>query len=190
MSPATRTRYFSLWGKACAVKGWPAKDNARRRAVTLECMALVRGPAVTTSDPEFGPNEVTALFTYLEFLAHPSDLLRSARWVDCQEDYVAFNRARQADWHEEKTYGRQGSGKLAKNRFGGAKTAEGEPLEPFNPKAIYKRHLTMATRHQAKAGRVRVGKNSASPKPASTPPATAPIEDPVHAELLDDGNPF
>jgi hypothetical protein len=201
MTPSTRTRYFSLWTKACAVKGWSAKDNTLRRDTTLKCMAAVGGPEATTSCPLFGPDEVTALFTYLEFLARPSDLLRSARWVDCQQDYRAFNRARQADWHETKTYGHHGSGKLARNRFGGAKTAEGEALEPFNPKAIYKCHLTMATRHQAKAGRVRAGTKSASTNLASADMATGPDQTVcatleaatgrvVKVETLPDGNPF
>jgi hypothetical protein len=99
MSPGTRTRYFSLWLAACKVKGWDSKDDGLRRATVLSCMAQVRGPAVTTSDPDFGPDEITALFVFLDHLAHPSDLLKSAAWVDCQTDYRAYNRARQADWH-------------------------------------------------------------------------------------------
>lgn len=85
----------------------------------------------------------------MKFLANQDDLDQSARWLDCQQDYKAFNRARQADWHEGKTYGRRPN-KLDKNRFAGARSAQGGALDEFDPEAIRKRHLTMATRHQAK----------------------------------------
>ena len=149
MTPATRTKYFQLWGAACLGQGWSAKDNARRNATTAKCMEEIRGPQ-TDSTTELGQDEVTALFCYLEFLAHPDSLDHSARWVDCKTDYKAYNRARQADWHEVKTYGVAGSKKLARDRFNGERSASGEPLDKFNPEAIRKRHLTMATRHQKK----------------------------------------
>lgn len=151
MTPETRRIYFRLWIDACTAAGWDNRDDDRRQAVTLECMAAVRGPLVRSSHPEFGPDETTALFTYLEFLAHPEDLDRSARWADCQTDYHAFNRARQADWHEGKAYGQGGSRKLQRERFGGERSAVGGALEPFNPKKIYARHLTAASRHRKKA---------------------------------------
>jgi hypothetical protein len=170
MSPATRAKYFSqYWPAACAAKGWRAGDQDKRRQVTLECMRLVRGLAVTTSDTRFGPDEITALFCYLDHLAHPADLDRAARWVDCQTDYRAFNRARQADYHEAATYGGAGSKRLRKQRFGGAQSAAGEPLEKFDPEKIRKRHLTMATRHQAKERKAReaaAGQDLASHAPA------------------------
>lgn len=190
MSPGTRTRYFSLWLAACKVKGWDAKDDGLRRATVLSCMAQVRGPQVTTSDPDFGPDEITALFVFLDHLAHPSDLLKAAAWVDCQTDYRAYNRARQADWHEEKTYGKVGSGKLRRNRFQGQKNAAGEPLDRLDPDAIRKRHLTMVSRHEKKgyrrkpAGQQLAGQNLASPIPArETQPCIMPDD-------FDPANPF
>lgn len=173
MTPGTRTRYFSMWGKACAVKGWNVKDQEKRRNQVLFCMTEVRGPLVTTSDEAFGPDEITALFVYLDHLAHPSDLLKSAAWVDCKTDYRAYNKARQADWLEEQAYGKQGSGKLRRNRFGGQKKAAGEALDPLDPVAIKKRLVTMATRAASK-GYVR-----RRPAPAAAqhfnPPPPAPV---------------
>lgn len=155
MSPGARKTYFRLWNAACAVKGWNAGDDDLRRAVVIECMEKVRGPLVTTSSPDFGPDETTALFVYLDHLAHPSDMLKSAAWVDCQTDYHAYNRARQADWHETKVYGKAGSSKLRKDRFNGQRRAAGEPLDRLDPEAIRKRHLTMVTRHEQKGYRRR-----------------------------------
>ena len=150
MTPPTRTKYFrDLWPAACRAQGWTIKDDARRNATTLTFMEEVSGPQ-TDSTTELGPDEVTALFCYLEFLAHPDSLDHSARWLDCKTDYKAYNRARQADWHEVKTYGAAGSKKLARDRFNGECSAKGEPLDKFDPEAIRKRHLTMATRHQKK----------------------------------------
>lgn len=152
MNDFQRNRYFGLyWPDACAAKGWRVKDEVRRRHTTGECMSLVRGPQ-TESITEMGDDEVTALFTYLDFLAHPGDLIRAAKWVDCMMDYRMFNRARQSDWHERKTYGPRGSGRLRKQRFAG-KSAQGEPFEKFDPEAVRKQHMTMAARHRAKGYR-------------------------------------
>lgn len=184
MSPATRTRYFALWARAAAIKSWNPKDESQRHATVLACMVAVRGPQVTTSHTLFGPDEITALFCYLEFLAAPSDLLKSARWVDCQQDYHAFNRARQADWHEDKAYGRQGSGKLRRNRFAGQESAEGEPLDKFDPVAIRKRHLTMVGRHESKGYR-RAKKTETEVRPIDPSNREINVLADVH-----DGNPF
>jgi hypothetical protein len=176
MTAGERTKYFrDLWPAACAAKGWKRSDDDRRRTVVLECMRAVRGPMVTTSDPKFRRDEVTALFCYLEFLANPDDLDRSARWSDCQKDYRAYNRARQADWHEEKLYGSAGSRKLQRNRFAGRRSAQGEPLDAFDPEEIHKRHLTMASRHQKQQRDMReaaVGQDLAN----HTPAAAVPVE--------------
>lgn len=150
MTPQARAHYHGrLWPAACQAKGWRVGDEVRRRDVVLECMQKVRGPLVTSSHPNFGDDETTALFCYLEHLAAPDDLAKSARWLDCQKDYRAYNRARQADWHQEKTYGRGGR-KLVRDRFKGQASAQGEPLEEFDPAAARKRHLTMVTRHRRK----------------------------------------
>jgi hypothetical protein len=176
MTPSARKTYFRLWNAACAVKGWNSGDDDLRRAVVIECMEKVRGPLVTTSSPEFGADETTALFVYLDHLAHPSDLLKAAAWVDCMTDYRAYNRARQADWHEEKAYGKAGSGKLRRNRFAGQKKAAGEALDPLDPAAIQKRFLTMRTRNERRTGyQSKKRQSSAGQNLASTPPA-APVE--------------
>ncbi len=133
-------------------------------------MAAVRGPA-TDSTTLLDDDEVTALFCYLEFLAHPDDLVRSARWLDCQQDYRAFNRARQADWHEQRMFGGRKS-KLTRDRFAGEKSAVAGPLEKFDPEAIRKRHLTMATRHQKKQ------RDEKGQRMASQPVASVAAADP------------
>jgi hypothetical protein len=179
MTSAARTRYFRLWTNACAAAGWNPKDETRRRAVTSECMRAVRGPAIASST-DLGEDEITALFLYLEFLAAgDADLELSARWLDCRTDYKAYSRARQADWHETQTYGR-GQNKLDKNRFAGEVSAAGGPLDKFNPEAIRKRHLTMASRHAAKKKRE---KETAAPKAPDTPAfpmggTSAPVPEP------------
>lgn len=191
MSPTTRKTYFRLWLAACKVKGWDAGDDGLRRATVLACMVQVRGPQATTSHPDFGPDEITALFVYLDHLAHPSDLLKSAAWVDCQTDYRAFNRARQADWHEEQAYGRQGSGKLRRNRFAGQKKAAGEALDPLDPAAIQKRFLTMRTRNERRTGyQGKKGQTPAGQIVASQPtPARQMQPVPVDADF-DPANPY
>ena len=148
MSPEARSCYFGhYWPTACQAKGWRVKDEVRRRHTTGECMRLVRAP-VTESTTDLGPDEITALFTYLDFLANPSSLEKSQRWLDCQQDYRAFNRARQADYYERKTYGQGGSKKLRKNRFCGQQSAQGMPQENFDPEAARKRFVTMKSRYR------------------------------------------
>ncbi|MBI5768722.1 MAG: hypothetical protein HZA93_13070 [Verrucomicrobia bacterium] len=175
MTPGERNEYFGrLWPAACAVCDWNPKDDAQRRAVTIECMRLVRGPMATASSAAFGPDEVTALFTYLRHLADPASLDKSARWVTCQEDYRTFNRAKQADWHERELYG-PGKNKLDRNRFAGKASAAGGPLETLDADEVRKRHLTVASRHQRKQRQERrAGQDLASQTPASTAPA-APV---------------
>src|SRR5882672_394487 len=100
MTDEQRNRYFGLyWPAACQAKGWRVKDDIRRRHTTAECMREIRAP-ILESITELDQDQVTALFTYLDFLAHPASLEKSQRWLDCKQDYRAFNRARQADWHE------------------------------------------------------------------------------------------
>ena len=60
----------------------------------------------------------------------------------------AFNRARQADYYERKTYGQGGSKKLRKNRFCGQQSAQGMPQENFDPEAARKRFVTMKSRYR------------------------------------------
>lgn len=175
MTPAQRKIYFGLWSTVCRVQGWKSSDEARRHSVTIECMSAIRGPQVDSTSG-LGEDEITALLCYLQFLAKPDGLDESARWLDCQQDYRMFNRARQADWHEGKTYGR-GKNKLDRDRFAGATSAKGEPLESFDPEAIRKRHLTMASRHQKKQRKEgtasRKGHQMVLPSSASIPPGRA-----------------
>lgn len=186
MTPAERVKYFrDYWPAACAVRGWNRRDDMLRRKVVLDCMAAVHGPLVTTSDPQFRRDETTALFCLLDHLAHPEDLGRAARWTDCMADYRAYNRARQADWHEGKAYGAAGSKKLRRDRFAGRQSATGGPLDPFDPEAIRKRHITMASRHRKKQRSARAdatGQDVASHAPAAqqrdtayVPPADQPF---------------
>lgn len=179
MTPAERVTYFrDFWPAACVASGWKKSDDARRRQVALACMSAVGGPSVTTSDPAFGRDEVTALFCYLDFLAHPGDFDRSARWADCQEDYRAYNRAKQADWYERKAYGPKGAGKLARDRFAGARSARGDALDHFDPVAINKRFVTMASRAQKKERAMRHA------APAVAVQTELPAVEPVHGNEL------
>lgn len=193
MTPGQRSSYFLLWADVCAVQGWSAKDNAKRQQATVDCMRAVRGPA-TSSTSDLGQDEITALFCYLTYLkTGDADLDAAARWVDCQQDYKAFSRARHADWHEERLYGKTAKpNKLDRDRFAGAKSAVGGPLEKFDPVAIQKRHLTMASRHQKKARAQGLPKPSATPKPRGSTapdfhpapratPAPAPTPEPTAA---------
>lgn len=187
MTPAARVKYHAeYWPAACAANGWKKSDQDKRREVALCCMESVGGPLVTTSDPAFGDNETTALFCYLDHLAHQDCLDRSARWADCQEDYRAYNLARQADWHQEKLYGTKPN-RLTRDRFAGEQTAVGGPLEAFNPKKIRQRHMTVASRHQ-KQMRATGQKVASQPKASTPPPAAMPAPEP--RELADTTSPF
>lgn len=154
MTKATRARYLlQLWPAACAAQGWPVRDESRRHQVTADCMRAIKAPVVTSTS-DLGPDEITALFCYLEFLANPAGLDTSARWLDCQQDYHAYNRARQADWYERKTYGK-GRNKLDRDRFSGETSAQGKPLDDFDPEAIQRRFITVASRAQKRERQAR-----------------------------------
>lgn len=183
MTHAQRTRYFKhFWPAACAANGWSARDEGRRKQVTSDCMAAI-GAGDINSTSALGEDEVTALFCYLEHLANPDSLDLSARWVSCQEDYRTYNRARQADWHERKLYGRKPN-KLDRDRFGGEASASGGPLDTLNPDEVRKRHITMASRHQKKLRAE--GKPMTQPAPAASPRVcrapTPPVPVPVGAD--------
>lgn len=180
MTPGQRVHYHKvLWPAACLANEWFVGDVEKRREVVLDCMRQVRGPLVTTSDPAFGSDEVTALFCYLEHLGDAASLDKSARWDTCKADYRTYNRARQADWHERKLYGPKAN-KLDRDRFAGEKTASGGPLDNLDPEAVRKRHLTFASRHQKADPSIRrkkpVGQSQASQPPASQAPAPEPAK--------------
>lgn len=186
MTPGERKTYFALWGNVCRVNGWRTGDDERRRAVVLECMRAVRGPLVTTSDKRFRSDEITALLTYLRHLAAPDDLDASARWVTCCEDYKTFNRAKQADWHEREMYG-SGKNKLDRDRFAGAASASGGPLDTLDEDEVRKRHITMASRHQRK---MRQARRAEPTLDLTSTPAPQPAYATAPAGAEDDGNPF
>lgn len=178
MTPAARVTYHkTLWPAACLAQGWDARDDAHRRDVALLVMHEVRGPSVTTSAPEFGAAETTALFVYLHQQANPNDLVAMEEWLKCKDDYVTYNQARQADWHERRAFGRQGSAKLQKNRFKGEQTAQQGPLEDLDAKAVAQRLLTMRRHNERRTGyqrrRPEKGQILAGTKPASTPAPAA-----------------
>lgn len=194
MTPAARVTYHkTLWPAACLAQGWDARDDAHRRDVALLVMHEVRGPAVTTSSPEFGPAETTALFVYLHLQAHPNDLVAMEEWLKCKDDYRTYNKARQADWHERQAYGQQGSGKLQRNRFAGEKDAQRGPLEDLDRKTVDQRLLTMRRRNEQRTGyqrrRPEKGQILASTKPASTP-AAPPVQVNTSGAALDENCPF
>ncbi len=182
MTPAARIRYHkTLWPAACRAQGWNARDDAKRREVCLQVMAEVRGPAVTTSDEAFGAAETTALFTFLHQQANPNDLVAMEEWLKCKDDYLTYNQARQADWHERQAYGQQGSGKLQRNRFARARTASAGPLDELDPKTVQQRLTTMRARNEQRTGYQRrdrkIGQNLASTKLASPAPAAPAVND-------------
>lgn len=175
MTPGQRSSYFLAWADVCSTQGWNPKDRAKRNEITARCMSEVGGPG-TDSTTDLGEDEITALFCFLAYLkTGDADLDAAARWTDCKQDYKAFARAKQADWHEERAYGKPAKpNKLVRERFSGAKSAEGEPLEKFDPEAIRKRHMTMANRHQTKARKMGLPKPKAgSPSLAGATPAPA-----------------
>jgi hypothetical protein len=187
MTPATRTRYFRLWAAACRCQRWPAKDEAFRRSITRQVMEAIGAP-ITDSTSELGNDEITALFIFLETKADDSDLMKAARWVDCQKDYRMVNRGRQADHHERALYGpSKKPNKLDRNRFAGQRTALGHPLSDFDPEEVRKRHLTMASRHQAKQRKERAEADKfAAQIRADDPAELVPFEpDPDHLDHPD-----
>lgn len=188
MNKAARIIYHrDLWPAACRANRWDPRDQERRRAVCRECMRLVRGPRVTTSDDRFGADETTALFVYLAHLADPASLVKAAAWSDCLVDYKAFNRARNADWHERQSYGPEGSRRLQRERFARRKTAAGEPLESFDPDEIRKRHITTASRHRAKLAKEKKANTprTLAEQRNSVPPAGSVILLPAPAGAAD-----
>lgn len=187
MTPGERVHYHkTLWPAACLANEWDLRDVEKRHEIVLRCMQEVRGPRVTTSSPQFGRDEVTALFCFLEHIADQASLDKSAAWDSCKQDYRTYNRARQADWHERKLYG-GGKNKLDRNRFKGAATAQGHVLDNLDPEETRKRHLTFASRHQQKDPSLRrKGQQMASQAPATPPAVPEPVAKPAGTDLESD----
>ena len=176
MNARQRSSYFLAWAHVCEAQGWNSKDNSKRQGTTAACMAAIGGPTVSSTS-ELAEDEITALFCFLQHLADPASLDKSARWDTCRQDYKTFARARNADWHEEQLYGR-GKNKLDRNRFKGEASASRGPLEELDPEEVRKRHLTMASRHQ------RAARKKGLPKPKADSPsvnAPAPVQAPAPA---------
>lgn len=179
MTPGQRKRYHAdLWPAAALANEWDLGDDERRRRVTRDCMAAI-GARITDSTSGLDEDEITALFCYLEHLGDGASLDKSARWDTCRQDYKTYARAKQADWHERQLYG-QGKNKLDRNRFKGEASAQGGPLDDLDPEEIRKRHITFASRHQAKQRSEAKAARATGQKPASQTPATpAPAPLPV-----------
>ena len=103
MNALQRKTYFRLWAAAAVRQGFDVRDEARRRAVTLEAT----GAESTTALDQDG---ITRLFAHLRWLADPDDLDK-ARALACPEDSAEADRARRLVWvitHELMT-GRDGT---------------------------------------------------------------------------------
>jgi hypothetical protein len=186
MNARTRTAYFALWTRVCHVQGWERMGRAeleeRRRSLTAEVMQQV-GAAPTESTTRLGSAEITALFTCLQHLADPDNLTKAKLWTDCQADYIAFNKSRQADWHERRAYPR-GGGKLDRQRFAGRDAAVQDDFSrPLTRAEAEQRLMTTRARANARAGRL------ARPEPADNEEIPDAAPEPVHA-VVSEGDPF
>ena len=153
MTTHARIHYHATeWPAACHAQGWSPNDQSRRQSVILDCMFLVKGPPVTSSDEKFRAAETTALFTYLRHLADPDNITLKMRWDQCQANYVAFNNARQADYYERKAYGPRGASRWSRQRFANKPTAQGDAAEDApDPKVTRDRLTTMRARAQGRS---------------------------------------
>jgi hypothetical protein len=164
MTKETRAYYFgTAWPQACRAQRWDPKDDDKRRAVTLEAMALVHGPrydSITLLEDA----QITALFCYLRHLAQPENLTRARDWNDCCADYKAFNLSRQADFWERKAFGPRGAARLHQNRFAGRQRAASSEFtdRPLTEKEARDRLLTM--RKHAKKNAPRRYEMDATPR--------------------------
>lgn len=161
MNAKTRTAYFALWTKVRAVQGWDrlsrSEQEEQRRAVTLQVMQAI-GAGDSDSTTRLTQAEITALFTFLHHLAEPDNLTLAKLWTDCMADYKAFNMSKQADWHERRAYGRQGSARLHQQRFQGRDHAVQDDFSrPLNRREAEQRLMTMRARAGAHDRQARAG---------------------------------
>lgn len=134
-----------LWPAASAAQGWDARDKHLRRDIRRDCFEFI-GVAASLADAVSAYNnaQVTALFTFLDHLAHPDHIGKMQTWEDCKADYEAFNASKQADyWQRRGGTGQQG--KWVKNRFAKRRTAVAKPFtdEPLTAHEAKCRRLTM-----------------------------------------------
>lgn len=100
MNKSQRSRYFTLWAEAAREQKWNPKDEAKRRAVTLEA---TNQESTTGLDQ----GQITALFDHLKWLANPYDL-DLAMPVANPEQTTDTNRARQLVWRITQTAAKAG----------------------------------------------------------------------------------
>jgi len=193
MNPKQRLRYFQLWQLAANAQGWSPKDERQRRKVTADCVTAIRCRTVdlaTASTTALGNAEITALFVFLEHLASPSDPVASARWLECQENYLDFNLARNAD-HFQASAGYGKKSRISRHRFGGRGAAGAEGFEPqLTGDKLRHRVWTMANRARAKATKEQPSEpaqvDCTEPASAQQHACTAP----PGADPDGEGNPF
>lgn len=151
MNAKQRLAYFSrYWPAACAAQGWDRRDEARRRAVTAQCMALCGGPA-TESTTALDEAHITALFAYLAHLARPDDLRYFSNWLEVQERGASVvNAARQGDYWRRKA-GYRPRGRLEKQRFGQRPTSGLWDAPEMDGAEAAQYLMTMRARAKAKA---------------------------------------
>jgi len=149
MNKLTRIHYFTkAWPQACETQGWDPTDEKKRHLVTRQCMLLCGGPD-TDSTILFGQAEISALFTYLRWLAFPNDPRKCAAWAACQVDYRTRNVAAQGDYWRRKA-GYDKGGRVDRDRFGG-KSVAGQCRESTMTKREADDYLmTMRARANAK----------------------------------------
>lgn len=164
MTSDTRTTYFRLWTAACAAQGWNPRDNDRRRENTLYCMREI-GAGEIGSITALDHHQITALFTFLRFLAGGGARETTLLWERCKEDYVAFNQLRQAE-HFRRAAGYDKKGKLNRDRFGMSFPEQEIAEHTLSSDEVRQYLITNANRARSK-GRPR--------KPRRKQPAAAPV---------------
>lgn len=68
MTPKQQYRYWALWSKACAARGWEKQDDALRHEMHLRALGY------DTSHQHMDNREVDRVFRTLELLADPDNL--------------------------------------------------------------------------------------------------------------------
>lgn len=174
MNPATRKHYFRLWATVCAAQGWPPNDNHRRRQVTLYCTTEIGAPP-TDSITKLNPHQITALFTYLHFLAGNGASAPTLQWEQCKTDYLTYNHLRQAEHFRKKAGYRQKS-KLNHQRFKLHFPAEEIQDHTLTPTEVQHYLITHANRARTRARKQPSHKSH--PSPPSPAPAASHSPDP------------
>ncbi|MBN2069130.1 MAG: hypothetical protein JW739_05785 [Opitutales bacterium] len=149
MNKAQRSKYFKqLWPNACRVQQWDPKDTTKRHLITRQCMLLCGGPD-TDSITKIGQAEISALFTYLNWLASPQNLRLQAAWESCMEDYRTRNVTAQGNyWRRRAGYAK--AGKIERDRFSAAPYSGPSGESELTPEEAENYLLTMRSRAKTK----------------------------------------